>query len=82
VQLVAAQMQHPDLKQTVVLPAFAAQYRKPEDFVRFMEIVSQLGGMAIQVEDIESLTIPMGQYGHSHYPTVRQTLESYAFHRQ
>jgi hypothetical protein len=81
VQLVAAQMQHPELKQTVVLPAFAAQYRNPEDFVRFMEIVSQLGGMAIQVEDIESLTIPMGQYGHSHYPTVRQTLESYAFNR-
>jgi hypothetical protein len=82
VQLVAAQLQHPDLKQTVVLPAFAAQYRDPQDFVRFMEIVSQLGGKAIVVEDIESLTIPMGQYGHSHYPTVRQTLESYAFHRQ
>jgi hypothetical protein len=82
VQLVAAQMQHPELKQTVVLPAFAAQYRKPEDFVRFMEIVAELGGRAVQIEDVESLTIPMGQYGHSHYPTVRQTLESYAFHRQ
>jgi hypothetical protein len=82
VQLVAAQLQHPDMKQTVVLPAFAAQYKDPQDFVRFMEIVSKLGGSAIMVEDIESLTIPMGQYGHSHYPTVRQTLESYAFHRQ
>jgi hypothetical protein len=82
VQLVAAQMQHPDMKQTVVLPAFAAQYKQPEDFIRFMALVGKLGGNAIMIEDIESLTIPMGQYGHSHYPTVRQTLESYAFHRQ
>jgi hypothetical protein len=79
---VAAQMQHPDMKQTVVLPAFAAQYKQPEDFIRFMALVGKLGGNAIMIEDIESLTIPMGQYGHSHYPTVRQTLESYAFHRQ
>ena len=81
VQSVAAQMQHPNIKQTFVFPEFAAQYKSPEDFYEFMRIIGTLGGAAVEMTDIESLQIPLGQYGHSHYPTVRQTLEGYAFNR-
>jgi hypothetical protein len=81
VQLVAAQTRHKELRQTIVLPEFAAQYKDPKDFIEFMSQVKKLGGSVIEIADIESLSIPLGQYGHSHYPTVRQTLENYAFHR-
>jgi hypothetical protein len=81
VQLVAAQMRHHALSQTIVLPEFAAQYKDPKDFVEFMAHVKKLGGNIIEIADVESLSVPLGQYGHSHYPTVRQTLESYAFQR-
>jgi hypothetical protein len=81
VHVVSAQMRHPNLNQTCVLPEFAAHYKGPEDFVRFMGDIALLGGLIREVEDLESLKLPMGQYGHTHYPTVRQTLESYAFNR-
>jgi hypothetical protein len=80
-QLVIGQMHHQNLKQTVILPEFAAWYKDPEDFIEFMNQVKKLGGNIIEAADVESLSIPLGQYGHSHYPTVRQTLESYAFQR-
>lgn len=81
VHSVAGQLQHPGAKQTFVFPEFAAQYKRPEDFRKFMEWVDRLGGRVVEMTDIESLKIPLGQYGHSHYPTARQTLESYGFHR-
>lgn len=79
---VAAQMQHPEARHTYVLPQFAAQYKSPEDFDKFVQAITKLGGFAREVNDIESLLTPLGQYGHSHFPTVRQTLESYAFERE
>ena len=81
VHVAAAQKRHPDMRQTLVFPEFAAQYKRPEDFQEFMRIVNELGGLAVNEADLESLQIPLGQYGHAHYPTVRQTLESFAFKR-
>jgi hypothetical protein len=81
VHSVVGQMRHPDMRQTVIFPEFAAQYKSPRDFEDYIRIVVRLGGTVIRQEDLESLKIPIGQYGHSHYPTVRQTLESYAFNR-
>ncbi|HUA12891.1 MAG TPA: hypothetical protein VL989_00060 [Candidatus Sulfotelmatobacter sp.] len=81
VQLVAGQLQHPGARQTIVFPEFAAQYKSPRDFERFMGIVSELMGHLVDLHYIESLKLPLGQYGHSHYPTVRQTLENYSFNR-
>lgn len=82
VHAVAAQDQHPGLRQTFIFPEFAAQYKRSEDFYEFMRRIEQLGGTAVEMTDIESLKIPMGQYGHTHYPTVRQTFEGYAFNRK
>lgn len=82
VQLVVSQMRHQALRQTVVLPEFAAQYKDPRDFQEFAHLVRVLGGNVIEIADVETLSIPLGQYGHSHYPSVRQTFESYAFKRK
>lgn len=81
VHAVAGQLAHPGARTTYVFPEFAAQYKSPEDFVEFVRLISRLGGTAINVWDVKSLQIPLGQYGHSHYPSVRQTLEGYAFNR-
>lgn len=81
VQSVVSQLQHREVRQTYVFPEFAAQYKGPKDFIKFMQLVGELGGSVVEMNDIESLKIPLGQYGHSHYPTVRQTLEGYAFNR-
>lgn len=81
VQSVIGQVRHADLRQTFVFPEFASHYKDPGDFVDFMQIIGKLGGQVIELTDLESLKIPMGQYGHSHFPTVRATLEGYAFNR-
>ncbi|GAC1501988.1 MAG: hypothetical protein NVS1B10_06520 [Candidatus Saccharimonadales bacterium] len=80
-QAVAGSLHHPELNQTFIFPEFAAQYKQSKDFVIFMKLIQKIGGKAINMDNIESLKIPMGQYGHSHYPSVRQTLESYAFQK-
>lgn len=81
VHAVAAELRHRALEQTFVFPEFAAQYKDPRDFSEFMQWIGRLGGHVVETHDLESLQIPLGQYGHSHYPTVRQTLESYSFNR-
>ncbi|MFI5270568.1 MAG: hypothetical protein ACHQT9_00800 [Candidatus Saccharimonadales bacterium] len=82
VHAVAGQMRHPEVLQTYVLPQFAAFYKRPEDFEKFMRAITHLGSHAIEMTDIESLLTPLGQYGHTHFPSVRQTFESYAFNRR
>ena len=81
IHAVASQVIHPEARTTYVFPEFAAQYKSPEDFVEFARLINRLGGHAISIADVESLKIPLGQYGHSHYPSVRQTLEGYSFNR-
>lgn len=83
VHAVVSEMRHKALLQTFVVPEFASQYKDADkDFAEFMRHVTELGGSVINLASLESLKIPLGQYGHSHYPTGRLTLENYAFNRQ
>ena len=83
VHVAAATLQHPKVRQTIVVPEFAAQYKRPEDFRNFINRVFRLLGSTVEIDEdeIKTLQIPLGEYGHSHYPTVHQTLEDYAFNR-
>jgi hypothetical protein len=81
VHIAAAKLQQPELSQTVVLPRFAAQYKRPDDFREFVQRTYRLLGTHVEVDEIETLQVPLGEYGHSHYPSVRQTFENHAFNR-
>lgn len=83
VHVAAVALHHPDAKQTIVLPEFAPVYKRPEDFRNFINGVFRLLGSQIEIDEdeIKTLQLPLGEYGHSHYPTVYQTLEDHAFNR-
>lgn len=84
----AALNRHDNLLMTYGLPTKSINYPGAEEVDTFMNYVgvigikeSERGGIGNKFSRVEVLEIPLGHYGHSHYPMARLAMQEYAFNR-
>jgi len=70
----------PDALLTYHFPTGDRLYNNRTDIERFMEQVRQLGGLAAR-HNVQALIVPGTHRDHTAYPTMRWSMEAYAFSR-